>query len=462
MSQEFHKVHRLTPLLRVWTLILAIMAGVAFNVNASTWAALWGLVSGAHEVALWPLLGSIAVAVVVCALIWGLSQIWWNATGYRITEEELQMKRGVLNTQLRSARFDRIQAVDIVESIIARLFRVAIVRVETAGGENSSIEISYLTRLEAEKLKQALLDAAQHPSATPAAAGERQVEGGVEKQALVPEIPIMRSVLSAVLSVSTLLTVVGVGIMWLTPIGIAGGVPFLAGMLPSVWNLVDKSWKYQAQLGEGVLHVSYGLADRRRQAIPLERIHAISLSQPLLWRLLGWWTVSVTVVGYGADTKRGGTSKILPVGSKELALKVLEAVGPLNAEEISRSAQPEHLSTPNYTSPAAAKWISPVDRSRQGVTLIGPHAEVAVVHLGRMVPRMAVIETTHIQELTLKRGLIQRQLGLSTVEFNLVPGPVSMAAKDLEYDQGMELLQVLRQRKLPALQALPGLEEGLD
>ena len=57
---------------------------------------------------------------------------------------------------------------------------------------------------------------------------------------------------------------------------------------------------------------------------------------------------------------------------------------------------------------------------------------------------------------------IQRQLGLSTVEFNLVPGPVAMSARDLSYAQGTELLQVLRQRKLPALSASSGPELGLD
>lgn len=462
MSQEFQKVHRLTPLLRMWTLILAVVAGFAFNVNASTWATVWGFISGAHDVSLWPMLAAIAAFVLVCAVIWGLSQIWWKATGYRLTDEELQMKRGVLNTQLRSARFDRIQAVDIVESIIARIFRVAAVRVETAGGNDSAIDISYLTRGDAEKLKRALLDAAQRPTPTPAVAGEQLVEVGVDKQVLVPEIPIMRSVASAALSMSTLITVVGVIIMFLTPIGVAGGLPFLAGMAPTVWNLIDKSWKYNANLRDGVLSVSYGLADRRRQSIPLERIHAIQLSQPLLWRMLGWWKVTVTVVGYGAETKKGGTSKILPVGSKELALKVLAAVGPLSPQEISRSAHPEHLSTPTFTSPAKAKWVSPLDRSRQGVTLIGEQAEVAVIHYGRLVPRMAVIETSHIQELTLRRGPIQRQLGLSTVEFNLVPGPVAMSARDLSYAQGTELLQVLRQRKLPALSASSGPELGLD
>lgn len=453
---EYRRVHRLTPLLRFWTLILAVFAGLVFNVNASTWGVLWGLISGDRDIAVWPVLLGLGVTALVAVALWLLSGIWWRATGFRLTAEELQYRRGVLNTQLRTARFDRIQAVDLVESVIARIFRVATVRVETAGGGDSAIDITYLRRDEAVDLRRELVDATRrHPVASaggdPAGADTPDAGPGTGRHTLVPEIPIRQTLASSALSPGAILAVLGVLIVLLTPLGPVAAVPLLIGLLPPVWNLVDRSWKFTAVLGDDVLHVNYGLADRRRQAIPVERIHGVSLTQPLLWRFFGWWTVSVTVVGYGDDTKDGGTSKILPVGSRELALRVLAAVGPLSETEIDVHADPAGLTTPTYRPPPEARWVTPIDRSRQGVTLIGAGPRAVIVHSGRLVPRMSVIATSHIQELTLRRGPVQRVLGLATVSLDLVPGPVSMSGDDLRYAEGMELLSVLRRRRLPEL-----------
>lgn len=477
-EQPFRRVHPLTPLLRFWTLILAVLAGLAFNINASSWAAIWAFISGDRSTAIWQFLLSVGLFILVCGLIWLLSRIWWKANGFRLTAEEIQHRRGVFNTQLRTARFDRIQAVDLVESVIARIFRVASVRVETAGGNNSVIEIAFLKRAEAEDLRRELIattqgrrdirpegaeDTADTADTAPAAGpadpagpaviGEHHGVGG-EQHVVVPSIPIQRTLASAALSLSTIVTVVGLLIILLTPLGLPALLPFLLGVAPSVWNLIDKSWTFQAVLNGDVLNVSYGLADRRRQSIPLDRIHGVSLTQPLLWRLCGWWTVSVSVAGYGAETNNGGTTKLLPVGSKELALQLLEVVGPLDNSQLAESADPAQITRPNYTSPDAAKWVSPLDRKQQGVTLVGHTAdapESVIVHFGRLYHRMAVIDVRHIQELTLKRGPIQRILGLSTVQLDLVPGPVAMEGRDLTYAHGMELINVLRRRQLPEL-----------
>ncbi|OKX81617.1 PH domain-containing protein [Corynebacterium glutamicum] len=467
--EGFRKVHRATPFLRIWTIIVAALAAFAFNSGASVLSFIWGVVTGEYGFAVLPILLTVGGAVIVVALAWIITGIWWKAVGFRITNEEVQLQRGVISKDLRTARFDRIQAVDLVESFIARIFRLAEVHIETAGGSDSAISIGFLRKSEAEALKRELLDASQHSGATTPAGvpadpgvGETVVVESAG-DVLVPQIPVQRTLASTALSLATIITAIGIVILLFVPFGVSIAVPFFVGMVPAVWNLIDKSWQFTATQRNDVLHVSYGLANRRKQSIPLGRIHAVKLKQPLLWRLVGWWTVTVTVVGYG-DTTQGGTSKILPVGSKELALKVLEAVGPLNSADIAESADPSHMSRPQYTPPVAARLLTPVDRTRQGVTLIGEAGApgAVVVHEGRFMPRMSVIDTSHIQELTLKHGPIQRMLGLSTVVFNLVQGPVGMAASDLSAADGKELLNILRNRKLPALESAPLGQNGLD
>lgn len=476
---DVRRVHRLTPLLRFWTVILAIFAALLLNFNISTINSIWGFLRGEAGTAWLSLLLGVGGMTLAFLLVWLVSQIWWKATGFRVTGEEVQLKRGVLNTQLRTARFDRVQAVDVVESVIARIFRLASVRVETAGGGDSVIEILYLPKAEAEQLRLDLLARTRGQTASPdptapdlllpdpmtgeaALPGAPFPSGAPQNQQdpqdqLVPEIPIHRSLLGALLSVPTIITVLSVAALLVTPLAPASIFPVLVGVVPIIWGQIDRSWKFNARLEGEVLNLSYGLADRRKQSIPLRRIHGVKVRQPVLWRLVGWWAVDVSVAGYGKPSdKKTGTSTLFPVGSREGAMVVAAALGPLSRAELETHARPEGTEQAHFTSPRIAVWVSPIDRRQQGVTLLD---EVVVVHKGRIGRQVTMIDTAHIQELTLRCGPLQQLFQLSTVRLDLVDGPVHMAGEDLVEEQGRELVDLLRRRELPGperTQAPPG------
>lgn len=443
-AADYRRVHRLTPLLRFWTLILAMFAALLFGLD-------WNLITRGWEVissgAVVPLLIGFGGFVVLCGLIWLVSQAWWKATGFRLTEEEVSLKRGVISRSLRTARYDRIQAVDVVESVIARIFRLAAVRVETAGGGNSVIEIAYLRKSEAEALRQEVLEMTQGVPAVVEPEGLHQQP----PDALVPPVPIRRSLLGALLRFSTLVSATAIIVVLVSPVGIATMIPVLVGVVPVIWNYVDRSWRFNAKLDDDVLNVSYGLADKRRQSIPLHRIHGVQIHQPVLWRLAGWWEVKVSIAGYGAETnKQTGTTALLPVGTREQAMAVAAVLSPLDEAELERSARPEGATQARFTSPASARWVSPIDRRQQGVTLL-PHA--VIVHRGRLGRQVSLIEPSHIQELTLLRGPVQQLIKVCTVRMDLVAGPVHMAGEDLSVSDGQALLDLLRGRRLPDMPA---------
>lgn len=453
VKYPYRRVHRLTPLLRFWTLILALLAVAVVNINLSVISTVWAFLTGGNYL---PILAGLAGFLVACALIWLISQVWWKATGYRLTDEEVSLKRGVLSRQLRTARYDRIQAVDVVESVIARIFRLAAVRVETAGGGRSVIEIAYLGRGEAEALRAELLARVHGPGPGPGPGPDTtlaQPDLGETGAAVVPVIPITRSLTAAALRGATIVGVLTTVLLFMLPVPLATVIPIIVGLFPVIWNQIDRSWQFTARLdGEGdraVLNLSYGLADRRRQSIPLRRIHGVTVWQPALWRPLGWWMVSVSVAGYGAESdKSTGTSTILPVGSRRQAVEVLALVSPLDESDIEETARPEGRTRPTFLSPPTARWVSPVDLRQQAVTL---RDDAVITHRGRLRRHVSVIEPSHIQEVTLRRGPLQQLIGLCTVRLDLVPGPVGMEGEDLTEQDGRALLDVLRRRRLPEL-----------
>jgi len=105
------------------------------------------------------------------------------------------------------------------------------------------------------------------------------------------------------------------------------------------------------------------------------------------------------------------------------------------------------IDAPTFTSPDRARWVSPVDLRQQSVTV---REDAVITRKGRLSTRIAVIHPSHIQELSLTRGPLQQLLGLCTVRFDLVPGPVRMAGEDLTPEDGNALLNQLRRRALPA------------
>ena len=430
---SFRRVHRLTPLLRLWSVILALIAAFALNVNLAALRDIFAFITGEHRgEALRDTALALAGFIAVCAVVWLVSGLWWRRMGYRLGAEELSLRRGLLSVQLRTARYDRTQAVDVVEPVIARLFRLAAVRVETAGGQSSVIEIAYLKKADAEALRDDILarvhGAPISQTETPA---EESAAELAEEPALVPEIPIARSLIAAALRTSTLFLVGFLILVVVTRLPLSTALPILVGALPNAWNVLDSSWRYTARTDGEVLNITYGLADRRRQSIRLDRIHAVQITQPFLWRPLGWYEVRVSVAGYGASAsgKASGSTRILPVGTLAQARQFLPADA-----------------APTYASPARAKWVSPLDYRQQTVALTGDYV---IVRNGRLNRRIKAIHTSHIQELTYRRGPISQALGLATVDLDLVQGPVRMAARNLTLADATALLACLRSRQLP-------------
>ena len=179
---QYRRVHRLSPVLQVWTTLLALLAILIFNFAAPLWRWLGDESYSARQL-LWP----IAAVVVALVVVVGVSQLWWSKTGFRVGAEELEHKRGVLTTQVRTARYDRIQAVDIVEPLAPRLFGLAAVRIEVAGGVNAAVNIAYLPREEAEELRGEILAriAAKGPSAPMAEEAAEELTSGEHALSLI-------------------------------------------------------------------------------------------------------------------------------------------------------------------------------------------------------------------------------------------------------------------------------------
>ena len=121
--KQTERPHPLTPLIRGWVVLLAIVVGVGreFIPDGSDEGA------GIFSLGLtWILLG--VLGIVMLAAVAGF--LSWYFTRYVIDDEELRIETGALFKNSKRVPFERVQSVDIIQQFAARIFGLAELRIE--------------------------------------------------------------------------------------------------------------------------------------------------------------------------------------------------------------------------------------------------------------------------------------------------------------------------------------------
>jgi uncharacterized membrane protein YdbT with pleckstrin-like domain len=117
----------------------------------------------------------IAVAAAVLALAVLVGFIKRIFTTYSITNQRLHIKRGIVARKIQQTRIERVQNVNITQSVVERVLRVGTVDFDTAGTDDS--EFSFVGVAQPENVMQAV-EQAQHEASQPdAALGEEAHRG---------------------------------------------------------------------------------------------------------------------------------------------------------------------------------------------------------------------------------------------------------------------------------------------
>ncbi|ACZ31985.1 membrane-flanked domain protein [Xylanimonas cellulosilytica DSM 15894] len=376
---EWRRLHPVTPLVRGWTVVAVALLFVGQQSIEQFSAA--GELNDAVTGLWWKiLLGVVGLA----AVAFGYAALAWRMTAYAIGDDSVYMRKGVLFRQQRRARLDRLQAVDIRQPVLARLFGLAELTLEVAGGSGSAVAIGFLKDEDARRLRAELLAraagvrAAPHPvseapqprvlpaSDTPAgdddAAGEGNAAGdgaavaaAVVADAVVaspageagPEeiVEAPEEQLYEVTPGLLVRSLVRTPVVWIVVAMIAGvviavvvtGQPSILvsafpGLLAGGSYLFQRftgEFGFRAALSPDGIRLRHGLLETRAQTIPPGRVQAVSLTQGPLWRGPDWWRVRVNVAGYGHEANGAqNQSVLLPVGTRADALTALWLVLP--------------------------------------------------------------------------------------------------------------------------------------
>lgn len=407
-ATELRRLHPVTPFLKGWKFVAVLVAIVGQqSFRGTTLRVLVAELAG----------------VLVFGLVLGACS-WWF-TKYRIEGEDLRVDSGILFRRSRRVRIDRLQAVDIVRPVVARLLGVAELRLEVAGGAQAEAPLAYLSEHHAQRLRAELLARAAGLAADTPEAPERQLV------AVPPSTLLASTIISAPFLVAALgFVVVAVTTSFVQQIaGVALLVPWALGGVGVVWRQFVSEYGFSVSESPDGLRIRKGLLDTWAQTVPPGRVQAVEIEQQLLWRPKGWVKLTVNVAGYAGRNTEGPTSStLLPVAPWPVARALLQRVLPdVDVDRV-----------PRVSAPRRARWLRPIGWR---FLRYGSDEKVFVSEVGWLTRRIAVVPHAKMQSVRITQGPLQRALRLATVHVDTPVGPVDAVALHRSSDEARHIAE---------------------
>lgn len=423
--KQTERPHPLTPFIRGWLVLVAVLIGFGRELVPNGER---GDDLGAADLR-W-ILPAIAVVIVFAAIAGFVS---WYFTRFIIDDEELRIETGAVFKNSKKVPFERVQSIDVIQPLAARMFGLAELRIE-AGAGDSTIKLRYLSRSKAGQLRDYLLtrahgDRAQVSDAMKAPGASALTDLSTADRPLVT-VSAGRLIGGFVLSSEWLITA-GITIVvlavtaWFDVMSYAlpGLIPLLIGAVSMIGRRVIAMFNFTLAESPRGLRIARGLTNLTSQSVPINRIQGIKLSQPLLWQPFGWYRIDVDILGYAAgsseNNESGATSVLLPVATdSEVALALSRVLPGVDLEQIEL-----------HPSPRRARWLSWFDF---WTLRYGWNERILITEHGWLVHERNIVPHAKTQSVRIRQGPLQRRLRLADVHIDTPKGPVNAVAHQLD------------------------------
>jgi putative membrane protein len=292
----------------------------------------------------WSLIGA--------ALAVGAGTLRWFTTTYRITDDQVQVRRGLLRRRTLTVLRDRLRTVDITAHALHRVLGLARITIGTGRSDrrgDGGLKLDGLSVQEASQIREILLSRlAPQTAAVAATTSPAEVELARWHPRWIAYGPFTLSGIVTVLVVAGfgyrilsaanvnptrfgpihgLLHDVGRTSPALVVVAVAGAAAVVIIVFSTV-GYVLAFWNFRlTRQASGTLHVNRGLVTTRAVTIDENRLRGIEVSEPLLLRAVrGARCIAIATglrVGRGAE--RGG-SMLLPPAPRRVAMAVAAAI----------------------------------------------------------------------------------------------------------------------------------------
>jgi putative membrane protein len=230
-------------------------------------------------------------------------------------------------------------------------------------------------------------------------------------------------------------------------LGLGMGVPMVIAVVGITWAQISKSLRYSIAPTPDGVRITYGLLTTVTETLPPGRIFAVEVTQSLLWRPFGWWTIKINrMSGKSAAQQSSGSGQqfnvVLPVGKRADVERVLGLVLPDVPAESIRTLWEHGIVGPvegdSYRRmPRRAWWRRPFSWKRHGYRV---EEFGLLLRRGMVWRKLAVFPLARLQGVSLSQGPIDRMQRVSGAQVHTVPGPITGYLAGLERADALALL----------------------
>lgn len=380
---------------------------------------------GSYAVTLLIVLGVLTIVTLV------MSIVRYMYTRWKLDGTTLRIETGLFKRDARQLPLARIQAVDVVKPVLARIFGLAELKIRLAGGGRSGGRLAYLSEPVAFDLRARLL------------AGHHGLDQSTPEPAERPITRIVNSelIISAILSSVPGLVVGGVVVAGLFIASAASGgaatagagtlLALVIGFGRNIWRRISEQYGFSVALAPDGIRVQRGLLSTVNETIPFARVQAVRKVQPLTWRLFGWCRLEVDVAGSPGQEQGTRSSRVtkalLPVGRYDAADALLVEL--LGLRQF-----------PLTSPPPRARWKSPFSYH---FLAAGTDGSVVASSTGRAQKVTVWIPLEKVQSVRRVQGPVQRALHLATVHVDAAGRRARAELRDRDVTEADTLFQQL-------------------
>jgi putative membrane protein len=442
-AEPRRRLHPLSPLLRGARLAVIVVAAISWRGYQDLGVQRWLMAVG---------------AVAILVLLWsGLS---WFVTGYHVVGRELRVYEGLLSRRTRAIPLERLQSVELVRPLLARVFGLAELRLEVVGAAKTEAPLAFLAVDEATALRERLLTIARGGRAGPAPDASGQDASG-QPAAAASRTPQPEQRIHLIANRDLVISQLLRPHWWFLPLAVAAPVFFFAtgndvsfiavastftamiGAVQAPVRAVLNDWRFTIATAEDGLHIHRGLLETRSQTVPKGRVQSVVVHWPLLWRGYGWVRAQMHIAGASAGNENEQRAGLLPVGTVPTAEAVITEVLP---GFVLRSVVVRPV-------PGRAGWIAPLRRFVLGYQL----ADAAfVTRDGLLTRQLVIVPYGRIQSVRIRQGPLQRLLRLASVWVDTAGGGLAAVAPHRDVSEAVALAAALAERSRRARAARAG------
>jgi putative membrane protein len=428
----WHRLHPLSPLVRTGRHMVTLFIALVILVVANHSQDDTNLI--------------VDLAIIGVALVSGV--ISWFVTRWQLAGGVLRVETGLIRRESRRYPLSQVQAIDVVQTGLARVLGLAELRLRMAGADSSGGRLACLPLADAERLRARLLSMS-HVAGTDAgslaAAGGRpgtpaataNVARPPERQLFRVRSPLLAGAIvlsrDGVYAAVVVAAMVAVATLTGQPGIAATFAPFVIGVVLAVWRRFNTEFGTAVTEAPEGLRLHSGLVQTTAETIRPGRVQAVRLVEPLVWRAFGWCRLEVDVAGPRQRKENQSESRrlraLIPVGTRADAEQMIgELVSP----------------RPWPASPAArsARWKAPLMYHFLGW---GGNDRYVVASHGRVCRTTTWVPLEKAQSIRWVQGPVQRRLGLASVLVDVAGRRVTASIRDRAAAEADDIL-----RRLPA------------